>query len=141
MSRSPAAATFCSVLFASALAACASPPQPRHTATAVAVPVPEVAHPDGETAEWWFRLGASQAAARGGGGSEARNLILFVGDGMSLPTVAAARILAGQRAGQPGEGTLLAWERFGHTPRSAVPTTPTRRRPIRRARCRRWRPG
>src|SRR3546814_16311944 len=34
---------------------------------------------------------------------------------MSLPTVSAARILAGQRQGAPGEGTQLAWERFGHT--------------------------
>jgi alkaline phosphatase len=84
-------------------------------AAALAVDVPQVAHPDGETAAWWYRLGASQAAARGAMGGHARNVILFVGDGMSLPTVAAARILAGQRRGRPGEGTLLSWEAFPDT--------------------------
>lgn len=45
----------------------------------------------------------------------ARNIILFVGDGMSLSTVAAARILQGQRRGQSGEENLLAFERFPYT--------------------------
>lgn len=81
----------------------------------IAVEVPQVAHPGGETAAWWYRLGASQAAARGAMGGRARNVILFVGDGMSLPTVAAARILDGQRKGLPGEGNLLSWERFPDT--------------------------
>lgn len=119
MRQNPIAATFCSVLFATAFAGCASRPTfdagAPATATGVVVPVPAVAHPEGETAAWWFRNGAAQAAARGGPAGKARNLILFVGDGMSLPTVSAARILAGQRQGAPGEGTQLAWERFGHT--------------------------
>jgi alkaline phosphatase len=34
---------------------------------------------------------------------------------LSLPTVAAARVLEGQRAGKPGEETLLAFEAFPHT--------------------------
>jgi alkaline phosphatase len=85
------------------------------TAAAITVDVPQVAHPGGETAAWWYRLGASQAAARGAMQGRARNVILFVGDGMSLPTVAAARILDGQRKGLPGEGNLLAWERFPDT--------------------------
>nr|AVD96954.1 ALP-5 [Nilaparvata lugens] len=42
----------------------------------------------------------------------ARNLVLIVGDGLSLTTLTAARILKGQRLGQPGEDTLLAWEAF-----------------------------
>ena len=41
-------ATFCSVLFATALAGCASRP-PVPSPAAVAVPVPDVQHPDGET--------------------------------------------------------------------------------------------
>src|SRR5690606_20295125 len=45
----------------------------------------------------------------------AKNVIVFLGDGMSLTTVAAARILAGQRAGNPGEEHLLAWEHFPAT--------------------------
>jgi alkaline phosphatase len=79
------------------------------------VDVPAIRHPDGETAAWWFRDGAAQAASRGAMQGRARNLILFVGDGMSLPTVAAARILDGQRKGQPGEHNRLAWETFPQT--------------------------
>src|SRR5690606_5300697 len=41
--------------------------------------------------------------------------IVFLGDGMSLTTVAAARIFAGQREGGPGEENLLSWERFPAT--------------------------
>src|SRR5690606_23853185 len=102
------------------LGACATMPAPPPAMAATgaappAVAVPEVRRPDGQTAEWWFRYGASQAAARGALGGKAKNVILFVGDGMSLPTVAAARILDGQRKGQPGEGNLLSWERFPAT--------------------------
>ena len=42
----------------------------------------------------------------------ARNVILFVGDGMGMSTVTAARILRGQRDGKPGEETKLTFERF-----------------------------
>ena len=55
--------------------------------------------------------GSSSAAGRG----RARGAILFVGDGMDLSTLAAARILDGQRRGEPGEGNALSFERFGHT--------------------------
>jgi alkaline phosphatase len=68
-----------------------------------------------ETAAGWFRAGAERAHADGAGRESATNLILFVGDGMSLPTVAAARILEGQRAGAPGEENQLAFERFPYT--------------------------
>jgi alkaline phosphatase len=44
----------------------------------------------------------------------ARNVVLFLGDGMSLATVTAARILEGQRRGQPGEENLLAFEQLPH---------------------------
>jgi alkaline phosphatase len=110
-----AAAAAC---LATLLAGCASVPAAdagAGHATAFVVEVPQVAHPGGETAAWWYRLGASQAAARGAMGGQAKNVILFVGDGMSLPTVAAARILDGQRKGLPGEGNLLSWERFPDT--------------------------
>jgi alkaline phosphatase len=44
----------------------------------------------------------------------ARNLILFVGDGMGVSTVTAARILAGQtgKTSKSGEEHLLSFERF-----------------------------
>lgn len=79
------------------------------------VDVPAVAHPEGETPAWWYRSGAARAAANGAPRSRARNVVLFLGDGMSLTTVAAARILEGQRQGAPGEEHLLSWERFPHT--------------------------
>jgi alkaline phosphatase len=42
----------------------------------------------------------------------ARNIILFVGDGMGITTLTAARILEGQLQGKPGEENLLSFERF-----------------------------
>lgn len=100
---------------AATLAACASAPAPQAAKVAHAIDVPTITRPDGETAAWWYRAGASRAAANGAMQGRARNVILFLGDGMSLPTVAAARILEGQRAGHPGEETLLAFERFPNT--------------------------
>lgn len=84
------------------------------------VDVPDIVRPAGETAAWWFRDGAAQAAARGAMGGRAKNIIVFLGDGMSLTTVAAARILEGQRRGGSGEENRLAWEDF---PASALSKT------------------
>ncbi|XP_057701968.1 alkaline phosphatase, tissue-nonspecific isozyme isoform X2 [Corythoichthys intestinalis] len=42
----------------------------------------------------------------------AKNLILFLGDGMGVPTVTAARILKGQLNGQPGEETVMEMDKF-----------------------------
>ncbi|KAJ6653655.1 hypothetical protein lerEdw1_008843 [Lerista edwardsae] len=42
----------------------------------------------------------------------AKNVILFLGDGMGVPTISAARIYKGQLAGGPGEDSLLAMEKF-----------------------------
>nr|WP_229792354.1 alkaline phosphatase [Lysobacter bugurensis] len=81
----------------------------------VRVAVPAIERPSGETAAWWYRSGASEAAARGAMAGRAKNVILFVGDGMSLTTVAAARILEGQRRGGAGEDNRLAWEDFPAT--------------------------
>lgn len=44
----------------------------------------------------------------------ARNLVLFLGDGMGVSTVTSARILEGQGRGEPGEENLLAFERLPH---------------------------
>ncbi|XP_035277801.1 intestinal-type alkaline phosphatase [Anguilla anguilla] len=43
---------------------------------------------------------------------QAKNLILFLGDGMGIATVAAARILQGQMAGKTGEENSLAMDTF-----------------------------
>ncbi|XP_050950956.1 alkaline phosphatase, intestinal, tandem duplicate 1 isoform X1 [Labeo rohita] len=42
----------------------------------------------------------------------AKNIILFLGDGMGVSTVSAARILRGQMEGQSGEETILAMDTF-----------------------------
>ena len=45
---------------------------------------------------------------------KAKNVILFIGDGMDPTTVAAARILEGQMRHNEGEGNLLSFEEFPH---------------------------
>ncbi|KAM8888135.1 alkaline phosphatase-like [Synchiropus picturatus] len=42
----------------------------------------------------------------------AKNIILFLGDGMGVSTVSAARILQGQMEGRSGEETMLAMDTF-----------------------------
>ena len=43
---------------------------------------------------------------------KAKNVILFIGDGMGVSTVTAARIYAGQKKGQSGEEYVLPFESF-----------------------------
>ncbi|MED5618640.1 alkaline phosphatase [Ideonella sp. BN130291] len=45
----------------------------------------------------------------------AKNVILFVGDGMGVSTQTAARILEGQLRGQPGEENRLSFETFPYS--------------------------
>ena len=44
----------------------------------------------------------------------AENIILFIGDGMGVSTVTAARIFDGQSQGKSGEEHVLPFERFDH---------------------------
>ncbi len=97
------------------LAACVAAPTRNAVPTVLTLDVPQVAHPRGETPAWWYRSGAARAAGNGAMNGRAKNVILFLGDGMSLTTVAAARILEGQRKGNPGEENQLSWESFPHT--------------------------
>lgn len=115
MSRTTLLATALSSLLVSA---CASTPATVVAAAqaspvpSLAINVPAIQRPDGETPQWWYTHGAAEAAARGAMTGKAKNVIVFLGDGMSLTTVAAARIFEGQRHGGPGEENLLSWERF-----------------------------
>jgi len=94
----------------------AAPPRAQPEAVhATAIEVPQVRHPDGETPDWWFLAGAAAAHANAGGPKRAKNVIVFLGDGMSIPTIAAARILEGQRNGASGEENRLHFERFPAT--------------------------
>ncbi|XP_073811727.1 alkaline phosphatase-like [Musca autumnalis] len=47
--------------------------------------------------------------------NKAKNIILFLGDGMSLSTVTAARILKGQKINHTGEEHVLSFEKFPYT--------------------------
>jgi alkaline phosphatase len=76
------------------------------------------AGPRNESPEQWYRQGreAVEKARRNTPiTTKARNVILFVGDGMGITTVTAARILDGQLRGQPGEENILSFEHFPHT--------------------------
>ena len=74
---------------------------------------------DTKTAEQWYEEGASAVeqsrAQRRFGYGKAKNIILFVGDGMGVSTVTAARILEGQQKGGHGEENLLSFEYFPYT--------------------------
>ena len=61
----------------------------------------------------WFAAGRASVKSASRlieGESPARNVILFIGDGMGISTVTAARILEGQRRSEPGEENRLAFE-------------------------------
>ena len=65
----------------------------------------------------WHRQGreaVARARAHAGAAARARNAIVFLGDGMGLTTVTAARILEGQFRGTPGEANSLAFETLPH---------------------------
>lgn len=92
----------------------------RRTAGAVGLATLLLAHPAAADREDnpWFRAGhEAVAGAREAVGDpgRARNVVLFVGDGMGPTTVTAARILAGQLQGDPGEEHRLAFEQLPFT--------------------------
>lgn len=69
-------------------------------------------------AEAWYAAGADFVEERvrdRRGPRRAKNVILFIGDGMSLTTVTAARILEGQMRDATGEENLLSFETFPAT--------------------------
>src|SRR5678816_3269920 len=65
-----------------------------------------------------YQRASASVAARAKTGStagRARNVILFIGDGMGISTITAARILEGQRQGRSGEENHLSFEDFPQT--------------------------
>jgi alkaline phosphatase len=66
----------------------------------------------------WYKAGQSfvkQQKRFTRGKKRAKNVILFVGDGMSITTVTASRIYEGQMNGANGEEHMLSFENFPHT--------------------------
>jgi alkaline phosphatase len=113
--RSTIAGHFVVGVMLSLLGACASVPATTPPAK-VSIDVPAIQRPRGETPQWWFRSGAAQAAQASAQahaeGQRAKNVIVFLGDGMSIPTIAAAHVMAGQRKGVDGESYRLSFERM-----------------------------
>ena len=69
------------------------------------------------SAEEWFQAGRRAVLANKSGIPtlrRAKNVILFVGDGMGVSTVTAARILEGQLEGRDGEYNRLSFEKFSN---------------------------
>lgn len=52
--------------------------------------------------------------------NRAKNIIFFLGDGMSVPTIAAARMYMGQKRGHSGEQSRLSFETFPYVGLSKV---------------------
>ncbi|XP_047496149.1 alkaline phosphatase, tissue-nonspecific isozyme-like isoform X3 [Penaeus chinensis] len=69
-----------------------------------------------EDRAYWYAQAKSQLddilAARRASNGYAKNVILFVGDGMGVATVTAGRILKGQKEGLSGEEYRLSFEKF-----------------------------
>ncbi len=103
----------------SALAAC--------TTTSGSGITPETAQPRDavlpiQSGDAYYTRAASAVDARiaARGLTPAKNVILFIGDGMGISTMTAARIYAGQSAGEDGESHVLAMDTL---PASALSKT------------------
>ncbi len=109
----------CASAAALALTACA--------ATDMGAPGQQAAAPTSSAVgDPWFDAAQEALAARKTGthnNNRAKNVILFVGDGMDPTTVTAARIYDGQTRGEDGEENLLSFETFPHVAYSKTYTT------------------
>ncbi|CAH0588848.1 unnamed protein product [Chrysodeixis includens] len=79
-----------------------------------ASPAPSTS-PAEATTQYWMQQAQAALNARLERPAEiekARNVVLFIGDGLSVPTLAAARALLGQREGATGEEAHMSFETF-----------------------------
>lgn len=73
--------------------------------------------------EFWYRLNREALQQRlktEKFEGRANNVILFIGDGMGISTITAARVFKGQLTGTAGENSALSFEKFPHTSLSKV---------------------
>lgn len=71
-----------------------------------------------QSPQQWFdagKISAQRNKAQKPNTSKAKNVILFIGDGMGISTVTAARILEGQQRRADGEFNRLSFERFPYS--------------------------
>ena len=57
-------------------------------------------------------IAGSDQRAKSAGSKKAKNVILFIGDGMGISTITAARIFDGQSKGMSGEDNQLSFDKF-----------------------------
>ncbi|XP_005186654.3 alkaline phosphatase [Musca domestica] len=75
----------------------------------------KVTPPHERNREYWLNVAREQLLERTQtrlNTHKAKNVIFFLGDGMSLTTMTSARILKGQLQGKPGEEEQLSFEKF-----------------------------
>ncbi|XP_050096378.1 alkaline phosphatase-like [Anopheles aquasalis] len=68
-----------------------------------------------KTAQYWnigAQLKVKQHLMRRSNRNVAKNVVFFLGDGMSIPTLAASRMYLGQQQGHTGEESQLSFEEF-----------------------------
>lgn len=74
---------------------------------------------DESDAEYWYEMARANLRERldifRPLHNRARNVIIFLGDGMSISTITASRILKGQLKGNKGEEEFLEFDRFPHS--------------------------
>ena len=75
---------------------------------------------------YWRQYGANDLKSRldlKPNTNKAKNVIIFVGDGMGVQTHTASRIYKGQKMGKSGEDEILEWEKFPYTGQSKTYNT------------------
>ena len=87
---------------------------PSATAQADVPPIDSVAIPVENP--WWSsaRAKLEERKALTGNNRRAKNVIVFIGDGMGVSTITASRIFDGQSRGESGEENQLSFDRFPH---------------------------
>ncbi|MCH7833102.1 MAG: alkaline phosphatase [Proteobacteria bacterium] len=66
----------------------------------------------------WFKAGQAtlaKALKNRPNTGPAKNIIIFIGDGMGVTSYTAGRIWEGQQRGETGEENMLSWEHFPYT--------------------------
>ena len=87
-------------------------------APAFAQPAPAPAKPPLATSDDYLRAGKAELArliADKPNNRKARNVIIFIGDGMSVTTLTAGRIFEGQQKGVDGESFVAEMDKLPHT--------------------------
>ncbi|MCI4645585.1 MAG: alkaline phosphatase [Hyphomonadaceae bacterium] len=101
------------------LAACTTPPAPSNTQITSTSPAKDLGRTGVvpiQVEDAYYETAAASVAARANGTArgQAKNIILFIGDGMGISTITAGRIYAGQTRGLDGESYRLAMETLPH---------------------------